>query len=94
MISSALATLFAGDIAKKIFGFLFDTTLGEIVLFGSVAAGLIVGFAYDQRSVGRTQAVAEMERKDAKGIELSGKARSVSRSGSSQRVLDPYVRSE
>lgn len=94
MISSILSSLFAGDIAKKFFGFLFDTTLGEIVMLGTVAAGLVVGFAYDQRSVGRTQAVAELERKDAKSIELSGKARNVSRSGSSQRVLDPYVRSE
>jgi len=89
-----LASIFTTDVMKKVFGFFFDNALGEYAVLFFLAAGLVVGFAVDQRGVGKTQAIAEVQANDAKQVNLAGKARSASRSNDPGRVLDPYLRDD
>lgn len=78
-------------IFKTIASFFFDTTLGKTVGLFSLIAGLVIGFAVDQRSVG----IAKMESANAKSVALAGEARNSSRRDNNpRRVLDPYIRPE
>jgi hypothetical protein len=67
------------------------TKLGRYVFAGGVFVALVVGYTFQQRSIGARNAVAKIEAKNNEAVSIAGKAGSASRNPTSRGVRDPYT---